>query len=295
MLVTCDLARDLDPDDRFLLEHLVRRGFKASIALWTDSSVDWSGTRLCLVRSTWDYHARFANFMAWIDHVERMTSIRNAPSVLRWSADKAYLAELQLSCVPVVPTIYVKSSESRRLADIRNETDWQETIIKPARGSAAHDVLHVKQEGDHRRAQAHLDRLSRSHGALVQPFLKSVATYGERALVFLDGQYSHAVIKKPFDTHMAVSDVKSAAVEATTEEIAVATKALSCVPGQPLFGRVDLLRGDCGEVYVSEVELVEPALYMRIHEPAVEILADAIERELSASAKTASSPAVTVG
>ena len=136
---------------------------------------------------------------------------------------------------------------------------------------------------------------SRSHGALVQPFLKSVATYGERALVFLDGQYSHAVIKKPFDTHMAVSDVKSAAVEATTEEIAVATKALSCVPGQPLFGRVDLLRGDCGEVYVSEVELVEPALYMRIHEPAVEILADAIERELSASAKTASLPAVTVG
>ncbi|MFZ0364582.1 MAG: hypothetical protein WAL67_10305 [Candidatus Cybelea sp.] len=281
-LATCDHVRDLDPDDRVLLERLTMRGIKTSIAVWTDTGVDWAGTRLCVLRSTWDYHTRFNDFVHWIDRVARSTTVWNHPSLLKWSADKAYLEELRLLGVPVVPTFFVKRGESADLKHIGEGHGWHEMVIKPARGSAAQNILRVKLSGAALEcAQLHLDRLALSHGALLQPYQKAVAAYGERALVFLGGHYSHAVVKKPFDTRMAVGDARCAVVQPTSEEIAVASNALRLVPGQPIYARVDLLPGEGGEVFVNEVELVEPALYLRVHDAAVTMFADLIERQLT--------------
>ena len=65
-------------------------------------------------------------------------------------------------------------------------------------------------EGQERFAQ-----LARTQDVLVQPYLSSVATYGERALIFFDGRYSHAVVKKPFDTVLVVGDAPSSLTQAT--------------------------------------------------------------------------------
>jgi hypothetical protein len=107
-----------------------------------------------------------------------------------------------------------------------------------------------------------------------------VATYGERALIFLRGCYSHAVVKKPFDRILAVSDEPSSIVAPTPQEVRVAAHAMAAVPGESLYGRVDLLDDDEGQPRVSEVELIEPGLYLSLHEPARKAFADAVEREL---------------
>ena len=44
-------------------------------------------------------------------------------------------------------------------------------------------------------AQEHLDTLLTGGGAMVQPFMFSVSSYGERALVHIGGAYSHAASK----------------------------------------------------------------------------------------------------
>jgi glutathione synthase/RimK-type ligase-like ATP-grasp enzyme len=264
-----------------MLDILRGRGIAATIAVWSDPNVDWSRAALCIIRSTWDYHTRHEEFMAWVDRVATSTMIQNDRALLRWSADKSYLLELQAFGTPAVPTAFVRHGELPKLAEISSAHGWRAVVIKPCRGAAAHEVLLVLDDpAAMARGQAHLDRLLRSGDVLVQPYLGSVVTRGERALVFFEGRYSHAVVKKPFDSVLAVSGARSAVVEATAREIAIATKALAVAPGVPLYARVDLLHGDDDRVFVSEVELVEPALYLRVHDPARIVFADAIERLL---------------
>ncbi|MGA8533025.1 MAG: hypothetical protein WB615_02825, partial [Candidatus Tumulicola sp.] len=107
-----------------------------------------------------------------------------------------------------------------------------------------------------------------------------VETYGERALMFFNGRYSHAVVKKPFDTVLVVSDEQSALVQVTAEELHVAAEALAAIPGDALYARIDLLHDDRGNALVSEIELIEPGLYLSIYPAARSAFADAIEREL---------------
>jgi glutathione synthase/RimK-type ligase-like ATP-grasp enzyme len=282
-LVTCARFRALDPDDRLLFDELIDRGLNVTIGVWSDPNVDWADSRLCILRSTWDYHSRYHEFTDWVERTATLTTIRNDERLLRWNAHKSYIRELEMLDVPVVPTAWVPQNQNCNLADLCETHGWHDIVIKPARGAAAHDVMLVRQAvASIAAGQAHFDRLAQTQDILVQPYLESVVNYGERALIFFNGCYSHAVVKKPFDTVHVVSNLRSSCIEATDEEIEVATKAVRAIPGQSLYARVDLLRDDERSTRVSEVELIEPALYFAVCKPARARFADAVERELDA-------------
>lgn len=273
----------LDPDDRMLMRELQHRGLDVEVADWSDPSVDWAASRLCVLRSTWDYHERCDEFVAWVAAASELTRLQNEPALLRWNAHKAYLRDLEQCGVPIVPTAWVARGERLSLAQLAGNRGWSDVVLKPARGAAGHGVTLLRaQMLALDSAQARLDRLAETQAVLVQPYLSSVVTYGERALIFFERRYSHAVVKKPFDTVLAISDARSSLVEPTQQEIAVATAALEAVPGEPIYARVDLLR-DERDIFVSEVELIEPALYLSVCESARGDFADAIERQLHAT------------
>ena len=280
-LVTCEEFPSLDPDDRLLAHELRSRGASVAIATWSDPDVDWSTSRLCILRSTWDYHRRYGDFIAWIEATQVVTSIRNDAPLIKWNAHKSYIRDIERAGVPVVSTAWLERGTAHALSALCESHGWRTVVVKPAMGAAAHDVLLVRNDRESLdRGQQHLDRLLPAHDVLVQPYMEAVETYGERALMFFDGRYSHAVVKKPFDTVLLVSDERSALVEATAEELAVAAQAMAAIPSQTLYARVDLLHDDAGRPRVSEVELIEPGLYLGVHEPARAMFADAIEREL---------------
>ena len=102
VLVTCDAFPDLDPDDRLLAAELRRRGMSVAAAVWNDPRVDWSAARLTLLRSTWDYHRRHGDFVAWLDRIAPLTVVRNEPSLLKWNAHKFYLRDLERAGIPVI-------------------------------------------------------------------------------------------------------------------------------------------------------------------------------------------------
>ena len=64
-LVTCAELPDLDVDDQSLIPALAAAGITAVPAVWDDPAVDWSAFDLAVVRSTWDYPKRRAEFTAW--------------------------------------------------------------------------------------------------------------------------------------------------------------------------------------------------------------------------------------
>lgn len=282
IFATYSALPDLDPHDRLVLEELRRRGLSAEAGIWDDPAVDWAAAWLCVVRSTWDYPKNHRAFLAWLDRVARLTMVCNDPETMSWNVHKFFLRDLEEAGVPIIPTAWLNRGEAVQLDELMAARRWNDIIIKPAYGGSSINVMHLTSPQNARdRGQRHLEHLLADQDVLVQPFLTSLAAYPERALMFIDGVYSHTVTKTPFQTALSNGEAGDAPiVEATAQEIAVATRALRVSPKPPMYARVDLVR-DANQIRVMELELIEPTLFLAMHPPSIGAFADAIIARLN--------------
>ncbi|MEU6536666.1 hypothetical protein [Streptomyces sp. NPDC047000] len=275
-LATFDPAPAPHPDRDLpvLLAALRAAGADAVAVPWDDPDTDWGRFDLVLIRSTWDYTWRAADFMTWARRTGAVTRLANPAAVVRWNSDKRYLGDLAAAGVPVVPTRYVAPGEEAGLPD---PSDGGEYVVKPTSGAGARYAARYA-PGEHERALTHLARL---HGegftAMIQPYVTGIDTDGERALQFFGGGLLHASRKRAVLTPGTGYDdarVSHPGLEPWTPapaELAVAEAALAvvahAVPGapEPLYARVDLVTGDDGRPLVMELELVEPNLFLFLH------------------------------
>lgn len=276
--VTYDGLPDLDPDDRLAVAALAKRGLRAEPAVWNDPSVDWAKAGTCIIRSTWDYHLDYAGFLAWTDRVAAVAPLWNPPKIVRWNSNKRYLEEIGRRGAPIVPTAWLRAGEPVDIAAFLRDRGWERAVIKPVVGLATRNVLMVEPSAEGlARAQAHAEMLLAEQDVMVQPFLESVERYGERALVFIDSEYSHAARKIAFQPLAVAGEAGETPVVAEPDEIAVAKQVAGMVEGA-LYGRVDLVRDDDGRPIVIEFELVEPSLFLSLHPPAAERFASALAK-----------------
>ncbi|HLL67742.1 MAG TPA: hypothetical protein VK453_18805 [Micromonosporaceae bacterium] len=278
-LVTCAELAGLDPDDRHLLDPLGERGLAVAPAIWDDPSVDWSGYALVVLRSPWDYTSRREEFLAWADKVPRL---RNPAAVLRWNTDKRYLTELAGAGVPVVPTDWFAPGH-RWDPGADGEVVIKPTVSAGSRDSGRYDLADTAART---LARAHLDRLhAAGRVAMVQPYVPSVDSAGETALIYLGGRYSHAIRKGPIldgpdfgpdGSLYRTEDITPR--EPTAAERAAADRVLAALPfpaADLLYARVDLVPGS-GEPLLMELELTEPSLFFRTAAGSAERFADVI-------------------
>ncbi len=95
--------------------------------------------------------------------------------------------------------------------------------------------------------------------ALIQPYVASVDDYGERSLIWIDGEFSHAIRKSP--RFSGDQESTTGPLPIADDERAVAEAALAPVADAILYGRVDLARDAAGQPMVMELELIEPSLF----------------------------------
>jgi glutathione synthase/RimK-type ligase-like ATP-grasp enzyme len=264
---------DLDPDDRLAVTELERRGASVGAQVWSDNKVDWSSAGTVVIRSTWDYHLRHDAFLAWIDRVAKVTSVWNPPSLVRRNSVKTYLKELEQRGVPVVPTTWVDQGESCDLRRLMRDRGWEQAVVKPIVGLATEGVLKARADDA---AQSHLDALVARGGAMVQPFMPAVSSYGERALVHIGGAYSHAASKVAFQPLANAGDAGEKPVTATPAERAAADLAIATLDSPWLYARVDVVPDEAGRPLVMEFELVEPTLFLSLDADAPQRFADAL-------------------
>ncbi|MER7544179.1 hypothetical protein ABTW95_14340 [Spirillospora sp. NPDC127506] len=257
---TCSWLPGGSDDVRDLIGALASLGVAAEPVVW-DGGADWSRYDLVVVRSTWDYTSRRDEFVAWAESLPR---VLNPAEIIRWNTDKRYLRDLAAAGLPVVPTLWDP-------ADIPSE--WPEYVIKPAVSIGSGDTARWG-PGEEEQARAHLRSLrDAGRTAMAQPYLSAVDSAGETALVFCDGEYSHAGRKAQILTAGAgvqgsVRDDATrgqvTAATATDAELDVAARALAAVPGghDLLYARVDLIPGPDGSPLIIELELTEPNLYL---------------------------------
>ncbi|GAA3233782.1 hypothetical protein [Actinocorallia longicatena] len=263
---------DGDEDAPALIAELAARGVEARTVPWDDADADWDGFDLVVARNTWDYTERLAEFLAWAGKLPRLA---NRAEVLAWNTDKRYLRELAEAGVPVVPTLW----------DPAELPEWPDYVIKPAVSAGARDTARWS-AAEAVPARAHLDRLlAEGRTVMVQPYLDAIDTAGESALVFIDGEFSHAARKEPILRPGAgVSELNGGTIsprEPSQAELAIARRVLQAAPDGLLYARVDLIPGPDGAPVLLELELSEPYLFLHQAPGAAGRLADAIVRRSS--------------
>jgi glutathione synthase/RimK-type ligase-like ATP-grasp enzyme len=279
-LVTCASLPELDPDDQLLLEPLRALGVDATAAVWDSDQIDWDAFDLVVIRNTWDYPARRPEFIDWARRVARLA---NPADVVEWNTDKSYLADLAAAAVPTIPTTYLSPTLPVSLPTAGRH------VLKPSVGAGSLDAAAFSM-GDTleaRRANAHANRLlDAGKTVVVQPYMQQIEERGETALMYVGGEFSHAIVKGAMlaGDHGAEAGglylaETIASREPTPAELEIGRRALAAVAGgssRLLYARVDLVPDANGDPMLMELELTEPSLYLRYGEGAAERFAKVI-------------------
>jgi glutathione synthase/RimK-type ligase-like ATP-grasp enzyme len=275
-LATCSRFPDLAEDGPAMLDALARRGLEATPQIWDEPETDWDRFDLVVVRATWDYTERRAEFLDWARRVPRLA---NPYGVIEWNSDKTYLRDLCSAGIPTVPTQWCEPDSAIVLPAA-------EIVVKPSVGAGARGAGRYGPE-DREAATAHVERLGAAgFTVMVQPYLAAVESAGERGLVYLGGRYSHAVnkpallanrgayVEGTLTWELVSATTPTAAERAFAEDVLAATPA-----GREnlLYARVDLLPGDDGTPLLIELEVTEPCLYLGRGPGSPEAFADAVE------------------
>ena len=280
-LVTCSAMPEPDPDEQPLLDALAAAGIDARLAAWDDPDVDWNTSPLTVIRSTWNYADDRDGFLRWAQRVSSSSTVlRNPLSTITANTHKSYLAGLERAELPVVPTRWLARGGRTVDAELLRSLPWRHVVTKPAVGGGSSGVRAFDLDDDTELAAAvtHVAGLQVRGEVLLQPRLESIVERGERDVVWIGGDVTHVVTKlsRMEDEHERAASVS----EPTEAERLLALRALRTVPAfeqrELLYARVDLAEDELGTLRIVEVELVEPSLFVAMHEPAMERFVDTL-------------------
>ncbi|MBS1719837.1 MAG: hypothetical protein JST35_05260 [Armatimonadetes bacterium] len=259
-LATCIGMPELDVDADILLEEFHRQGAEAEWVAWDDPTTNWSDFRAVILRSTWDYPERMHEFLPWLSRVKEATTVLNPVDLVTWNLDKRYLLDLEAKGIQIVPTAFFEGKVG--------EIPAEDIVIKPTVSCGSMNTKRFLPE-QHEEAKAFAESLIGDWTLMVQPYVSSVEDGGEISVVCLAGQPSHAIMKMPrfADGHESVS------LTTLTDDLReVAVKVLGAIDSEWLYARVDVMRWEDGSWVLSELELVEPSLFLSHARGATEVL-----------------------
>jgi glutathione synthase/RimK-type ligase-like ATP-grasp enzyme len=279
LLATFSLMPAGEIDGELLVpEALAARGIDAEWVRWDDAGVDWSAADLVAVRSTWDYQRRLPEFLAWARATEKVSRVLNGAEVFAWNADKVYLTELA-GDVDVVPTELL--DDSTLVAGLQAAVDrWGTAVIKPRTGAGGVGVVIAESIRDER-----LVGLSAAPWVL-QPLVESVHTTGETSVYVFGGSFGGRAVsqvdKRAVGAEIRVHEFhggQSRLAELGAEQAALAEAAVRAaekrLDADLAYARVDMMVWE-GRWAVSELELIEPGLYLDVDPANAERFADLV-------------------
>jgi hypothetical protein len=263
-VASCLVLPEPDADLPPLLSALRAAGLSAEVMAWDDPGADFAAARITVLRSTWNYSERLAEFLAWVDRTDTQAEgsrqvLWNGRQTVRWNAHKSYLLDLESRGIPIVPTQLVRRGARTTLAELARDRGWTDLVVKPAVSAGSRATLRVTAP-TLERGEAHLRALASSEDVLVQPYLASVEGHGERAIVWIDGEPTHAVRKAP--RFLGDAESVSTLVAIDDDEAALARRVVAAAPGPLLYARIDVVRDELGLPRVMELELIEPSLFL---------------------------------
>lgn len=263
-------------DDELAISPLNALGWQVESVSWRSVNVDWDRFDVVVIRTTWDYHNAPKEFILALKAINRTSAmLENAISIVEWNVDKTYLKDLSERGCKIVPTIWFNGEiMDSKFAEWQAAHSTDELVLKPTISATAKDTFRLKSIN-----QATASVLN-GRGIMIQPFIKNIADEGEYSLFYFNGEYSHAIVKRPKQNDYRVQEEHGgiiSSIEPDSELKHAAFAIQEMITPTPLYSRVDLVRSPSGEFWLMELELIEPSLYLRTDKNAPERFAKAID------------------
>jgi glutathione synthase/RimK-type ligase-like ATP-grasp enzyme len=274
---TSETMSQLDDELPLLVDAATKRGHQAEVCSWDDPAVDWNSFDKVVVRSCWDYTGRRDQFVNW---ARSIPGLQNPPHVIEWNTDKVYLREFAASGTPIIETYWnVEAGD-----EIGAHDEW---VCKPSISGGSRDTARW---GTREEVYAHsAELMSTGRTSMVQPYIKSVDSDGETAMIFLGGEFSHAIRKGQLlhkgegarqdrDSRESITPRAPTAAQHEVAAESLASVADILALEEPLlYARVDLVTAENGSPLVIELELTEPSLFLAHGNEAADRLVSALE------------------
>ncbi len=265
-------------DDELAISPLNDVGWDFTTLSWSDPQATWDAFEIVVIRTTWDYQKRPQEFLEVLARIDASSArLENSIDIVKWNLDKRYLRDVEERGSPIVPTIWDATYDQRSFYRWMADLGTDELIIKPTISATAEHTYRLQEFDDE------LTAVFAERAFMVQPFLQSVIDEGEFSLFYFNGEYSHTILKAPKPADFRVQEEHGGiitAVEPTDELLAAGQIAFDLIGSAPLYARVDLVRDAGGSLVVMELELIEPALYLRMDEGSPARFAAAIDRRM---------------
>lgn len=236
-------------------------GLKLDAYRWTDPAIDWSAFAAVMVNCAWDYQDDHERFLSKLDEITALgVPVFNPPEMVRWNIRKTYLRDLEQRGVPVIPTLWPEAPTAPDIRDAMAAFGTDDVILKRQVGAGARSQVRFNKDNIPEAGRV-LDR-----PGMIQPFVPSIATEGEYSFLFVDDEFSHALVKRAAEGDYRIQASyggRSHTIEPTPEDLRQASAVLEAIDEPPLYARVDMVRGLDGSLMLMELEIIEPDLYVR--------------------------------
>ncbi|MFM5886118.1 MAG: hypothetical protein ACKOQ3_12485, partial [Novosphingobium sp.] len=162
------------------------------------TAIDWrapleelAGFDLAYLGTPWDYTEAKDAFLTRLDALGAAeVVVANPAAVVRWNADKLYLRDLDERGVPSIPTLWPERAGPADVAAAFDHFAADRVVVKRRVGAGA-----IGQDSFTRDCPPPADwRIDQP--AMIQPFLAAIQAEGELSFIFVDGRFSHALVKQ---------------------------------------------------------------------------------------------------
>jgi len=260
--ITCEALPKLTKNDQVLQNSLTQKGFFIEALVWSDENINWSSYDFLLLRSVWDYHQKSTAFKAWLQKLAlQKVKVINPLEIVLENMHKFYLKKIALEGFDIIPTEFIEKGSKIIWEDFLKYQD--NIIVKPAISASAFGTYLINRKNIAQKKEK-LNHLLRQDGILLQPFIAEIQTKGEWSLIFMQGQYSHSVLKFPKEQDFRVQTKFGGRVVYAKPSFAIIEQAQAIVntfAKDLAYVRVDGIDKN-GTFYLMELELIEPELFL---------------------------------
>ena len=149
-----------------------------------------------------------------------------------------------------------------------------QVVIKPVSSASGRDTYRIDIDNEIAILKRSQDILKKKD-VMIQPYINTIETLGEKSTVVIDGLPVYTMLKKPKDGSFLVHEHHGGTYTETrinSLEKAFVQKIISTFAEKPVYMRVDYLFDQIGEPMLLELELIEPNLYLSKSELVLEKL-----------------------
>lgn len=235
---------------------------------WRDISVNWDYFDVIILKSPWDYHQNYSEFLSWLEKIKKLKiPLLNSFETIINNADKNDFKMIENEGFGIIPSKFIdKNSFFTNFDYFFDYFDSEKLILKPCVSSDARNTIILNKHEINTQINS-INNYVKNEDFIVQKFLSEIEN-GELSLLFFNEKYSHSVLKKPkkgdFRVQLRVQHVHGGSIDAIIPEneiIENAQKIVNRFAKNTLYARVDGVITN-NQFLLIELELIEPFLYL---------------------------------